>query len=88
MRKQLTYSIFFVVVLIQFSCNIGNPAIKSNTTDTSFVNNTLKISYHFTFDSLESPKILESSTIMVTNSMTFLPEYHFLRNDTKYDSAN
>src|SRR5688572_13655562 len=70
-------------------CDNPPPITGEIKPDTLIQLNKMDIKYHYNPDTLKTPTILETSTIMITDSMTKSGELRILRYESKkYDSVN
>ena len=90
MKTAILFSFFIALVAIAFF-NCSNSSVSPTTlkADTVHRPNEIIIRYNYDLDTLTMPVILETSTVMVTDSMKQLEEFRVLKITSKiYDSSN
>jgi hypothetical protein len=87
------YLVLFLApsLFVWFStCNSTNEDLRSKhiSVDTLINPGLIKIAYKYDLDTVITPRILETSTFMITDSMLDTKEYSILKRDVKRDSLN
>jgi hypothetical protein len=90
MRQYLDLFLISSLLFWFSNCNSSNGALKSKGVfvDTIFKPGIINIEHKYDLDTMKTPCILETSTLMITDSMVNTKEYRILRRDAKRDSLN